>query len=126
MCEGERECVCVLEVPMAEFAEDGSLPPLNPGDTAVPSDKAARQTHCEVSVLNGGCGISDGMVGAGMDAANTPAGPDSRAEIPRRSSIIKVNTEVQVSVHVHAGHSRGSLALAWISEHRNGCLFWGQ
>lgn len=123
--ERERERVCVLEVPMAEFEEDGSLPPLNPEDTAVPSDNAAGKTHCEVSVLNGDCGISENMVGSGslvapgsqtgVDNANTSAGLDTKSEIPRRSSIIKVNTEVQASVlyhsfwwasvlHIYAGH----------------------
>ncbi|XP_033496723.2 inactive phospholipase C-like protein 2 [Epinephelus lanceolatus] len=84
---------------MAEFGEDGSLPPLNLGDTAVPSDEAAGKTHCEVSVLNGDCGISENMVGsgslvapgsqAGVETANTSVGLDGKSEIPRRSSIIK-------------------------------------
>lgn len=93
---------------MAEFGEDDSLPPLNLGDTAVPSDEAADKTHCEVSVLNGDCGISENMVGsgslvapgsqAGVEAANTSVGLDAKSEIPRRSSIIKVNIEVEVCV----------------------------
>lgn len=93
---------------MAEFGENGSLPPLNLGDTAVPSDEAAGKTHCEVSVLNGDCGISDNnMVGSGsivapgsqtgVETGNTSVGLDGKSEIPRRSSIIKVNTQVSVS-----------------------------
>ncbi|CAB1438958.1 unnamed protein product [Pleuronectes platessa] len=83
---------------MAEFGEDGRLPPLHLGDSAVPLDEAAAagKTHCEVSILNGDCGISDNMVGspgacqAGLEAANTSVGPaDAKHEIPRRSSIIK-------------------------------------
>ncbi|KAA8591859.1 hypothetical protein FQN60_017233, partial [Etheostoma spectabile] len=87
------------QVPMAEFGDDGSLPPLNLGDTAVPSDEAAGKTHCEVSVLNGDCGISENMVGSGslvspgsqarVETANTSVGFDAKSEIPRRSSIIK-------------------------------------
>lgn len=94
---------------MAEFGEDGSrLPPLNLGDTAVPSDEAAGKTHCEVSVLNGDCGISENMVGsgshvapgsqAGVESANTSVVSDAKNEIPRRSSIIKVSLKVKVSV----------------------------
>ncbi|KAK5862091.1 hypothetical protein PBY51_017521 [Eleginops maclovinus] len=88
---------------MAEFGEDGRLPPLNLEDTAVPSDEAAGKTHCEVSVLNGDCGISENMVGSGSivapgnqagETANTSVGLDGKSEIPRRSSIIKVNIEV--------------------------------
>lgn len=101
--------MCVLEVPMAELGENGSLPPLNFGDTAVPSDEAAGKTHCEVSVLNGDCGISENMVGtgslvapgsqAGVETANTSVGLDAKSEIPRRSSIIKVN--ISQAVHLH-------------------------
>lgn len=86
---------------MAECGEDGSLPPLNPGDAAVPSDEATGKTRCEVSVLNGECGISENMVGSGtvdapggqaeVDTANTSVGLDAKSDIPRRSSIIKVN-----------------------------------
>ena len=103
--------VCVLEVPMAEFGEDGCLPPLNLEDTAVPSDEAAGKTHCEVSVLNGDCGISENMVGSGSivapgnqtgESANTSVGLDGKSEIPRRSSIIKVNIEVKVSGFCHS------------------------
>lgn len=93
---------------MAEFGNDGSLPPLNLGDTAVPSDEAADKTHCEVSFLNGDCGISQNMVGsgshvapgsqAGVEAANTSVGLDAKSEIPRRSSIIKVSIELKVSI----------------------------
>lgn len=101
--------MCVLEVPMAEFGKDGSLPPLSLEDTAVPSDEAAGKTHCEVSVLNGDCGISENMVGsgsvvapgsqAGVETANTSAGVDGKNEIPRRSSIIKVSqSKFKVSV----------------------------
>lgn len=79
---------------MAEFGEDGSLPPLSPGDAAVPGDEAAGKPHCEVSVLNGNCGMPENMVAPGGQAepetANTPVGSDVRSEIPRRSSIIKV------------------------------------
>lgn len=92
----------MLEVPMAECGEDGSLPPLNLGDTAVPSDEDTGKTHCEVSVLNGECGMSENMVGsgsivapgneAGVDTANTSVGLDGKSDLPRRSSIIKVNT----------------------------------
>ncbi|KAE8289209.1 Inactive phospholipase C-like protein 2 [Larimichthys crocea] len=87
---------------MAEFGDDGSLPPLNLEDTTVPSDGAAGKTHCEeVSVLNGDCGISENMVGSGSivppgsqdgmetSANNTSVGLDGKSEIPRRSSIIK-------------------------------------
>lgn len=91
----------MLEVPMAEYGEDGSLPPLSLGDTAVPSDEATGKTHYEVSVLNGECGMSENMVGsgsidapggqAGVETANTSVGLDAKSEIPRRSSIIKVN-----------------------------------
>lgn len=94
---------------MAELREDGSLPPLNLGDTAVPSDEAAGKTHCEVSVLNGDCGISENMVGtgslvapgsqAGVETANTSVGLDAKSEIPRRSSIIKVN--ISRAAHLH-------------------------
>ncbi len=111
VCDRARVCVCMLEVPMAEFGEDGSLSPLNLGDTAVPSDEAAGKTHCEVSVLNGDCGISENMVGsgslvapgsqAGLESANSSVGLDAKSEIPRRSSIIKVNTEMKVSVLCH-------------------------
>lgn len=92
--------VCMLEVPMAEFREDGSLPPLNRGDTAVSSDDTAGKTHCEVSVLNGDCGILENMVGSGafvapcsqgvVESDNTSVELDAKSEIPRRSSIIKV------------------------------------
>lgn len=98
-----RVYACVLEVPMAEFGEDGSLPPPSLGDAAVPGDEAAGKPHCEVSVLNGNCGIPENMVGsgapvapgsqAGPETANTPVGSDVRSEIPRRSSIIKVKKE---------------------------------
>ncbi|KAF0021353.1 hypothetical protein F2P81_026394 [Scophthalmus maximus] len=75
---------------MAEFGEDGSLPPSTLGDKA----------HCEVSFSNGDCGLSDNMVGsgslvapggqAGVESANASVGPvDARSDIPRRSSIIK-------------------------------------
>ncbi|CAL8247669.1 unnamed protein product [Lota lota] len=85
---------------MAEFGEnDRELPPSSTGDTPVPSDELAGKTHCEVSVLNGDCGISANMVGsgstavpgsqAGLDAANTSVGMDAKSGIPRRSSIIK-------------------------------------
>ena len=104
----ERVCVCVLEVPMAEFGEDGSLPPLNLGDTAVPGDEAAGKTHCEVSVLNGDCGISEKMVGSRslvspgsqteVENTNSPVGEDTKSEIPRRSSIIKVIIEVMTYI----------------------------
>lgn len=97
---------------MAEFGEDGSLPPLNLGDTTVPSDEAAGKTHCEVSLLNGNCGISEDMVGsgsliapgcqAGVETANTSVGLDGKSEIPRRSSIIKVNIHIKVSVSCHS------------------------
>lgn len=91
---------------MAEFGEDGSLPPLNLGDTTVPSDEAAGKTHCEVSVLNGNCGISENMVGsgsqAGVESANTSVGLDAKSEIPRRSSIIKVNSAIKLSVLCHS------------------------
>lgn len=90
----------MLEVPMAECGEDGSLPPLNLGDTAVPRDEANGKTHCEVAMVNGECGISENMVGseaivapasqAGVDTANTSIGLDAKSELPRRSSIIKV------------------------------------
>lgn len=91
---------------MAEFGEDdgggGGSPPLHLGDPAVPGDEAAAagKTHCEVSVLNGDCGMSANAVGsgslvspgsqAGVDVANTSVGSDAKSEIPRRSSIIKV------------------------------------
>ncbi|AWP15657.1 putative inactive phospholipase C-like protein 2 [Scophthalmus maximus] len=78
---------------MAEFGEDGSLPPSTLGDKA----------HCEVSFANGDCGLSDNMVGsgslvapggqAGVESANASVGPvDARSDIPRRSSIIKMGT----------------------------------
>lgn len=96
--------VCVLEVPMAECGEDGSLPPLNLGDAAVPSDEVAGKTHCEVSVSNGNCGISENMVGSGsfvapgnqdgVENADAAVGLDAKSELPRRSSIIKVNIKV--------------------------------
>lgn len=102
----------MLEVPMAEFGQDGSLPPLNLGDTTVPSNEAAGKAHCEVSVLNGDCGISENMVGsgslvapgsqAGVETANTSVGFDAKNELPRRSSIIKVSLEVKVSVLCHS------------------------
>ncbi|TNN29780.1 hypothetical protein EYF80_060071 [Liparis tanakae] len=97
---------------MAEFGEDGGRPPpLNLGeDTAVAGGEEgggedAVKTHREVSVSvsNGSCGVPDNMLGgsgarvapgghAGPDDANTSAGSDATSEIPRRSSIIKVNT----------------------------------
>lgn len=108
VCVRECLCECMLEVPMAEFGEDGSLPPANLEDTAVPSDEAAGKTHCEVSVLNGDCGILENMVGsgslvapgsqAGVETANNSVGLDAKSEIPRRSSIIKVNTEIKVYI----------------------------
>lgn len=86
---------------MAEFGEDGSLSQLNFGDRTMPSDDAAGRTHCEVSVLNGSCGISESIAGSGsfmapgsqvgVTTANTSVGLDAKAELPRRSSIIKVN-----------------------------------
>lgn len=95
---------CEIEVPMAELEEDGRLPPAHFGHTAVPSDEAAGKTHCEVSVLNGDCGISENMMCSGspltpgsqtgVEAANTSVGPDAKSDIPRRSSIIKVIFEV--------------------------------
>lgn len=97
---------------MAEFGEENSHPPLNVGDkTALPGGEADGKTHCEVSVLNGDCGIHAGnnMVGSGSivtpgnqasgeTAANTSVGLDAKNEIPRRSSIIKVSLKVQSSV----------------------------
>ncbi|KAF3839582.1 hypothetical protein F7725_018299 [Dissostichus mawsoni] len=74
---------------MAEFGEDGCLPPLNLRYTAVPSDEAAGKTHCEVSVLNGDCGISENMVGSGSivapgnhtgESANTSVGLDGKSK----------------------------------------------
>lgn len=97
---------------MAEFGEDGSLPPLNRGDTTVAGDEAAGKTHCEVSLLNGNCGISEDMVGSGsliapgcqaeVETANTSVGLDGKSEIPRRSSIIKVNVQCLHQV-IHSG-----------------------
>lgn len=115
---------------MAEFGEDGSLPPLNLGDTTVPSDEAAGKTQCEVSLLNGNCGISEDMVGsgsliapgcqAGVETANTSVGLEGKSEIPRRSSIIKVNIHIGVSgswhslwwasMHIHTEHGRSCSA----------------
>lgn len=127
-CSRARVYACVLEVPMAEFGEDGSLPPLNLGDTTVPSDEAAGKTHCEVSVLNGNCGISENMVGsgslvapgsqAGAETANTSVGLDAKSEIPRRSSIIKVKTQEwkRLSGAIHSGE------LAYTSVRATGCL----
>ncbi|XP_017288820.1 inactive phospholipase C-like protein 2 [Kryptolebias marmoratus] len=84
---------------MAEFGEDEKLPPLNHfGGSAEPSDEAAGKTHCEASVLNGDCSVPENtMVGSGSlvtpggqaGAENASVGPDSKADIPRRSSIIK-------------------------------------
>lgn len=94
------------KVAMAEFGEDGDPPPLHPGDADVPG---AGKASCEGSVLNGDCGISDNMVCSGSlaaaaaggqaagSAADAFAGSDAKCEIPRRSSIIKVNIEVTVS-----------------------------
>ncbi|MEQ2287982.1 hypothetical protein AMECASPLE_018373 [Ameca splendens] len=89
---------------MAEFGEDRRLPPVNFGHATVPSDEAAGKTHCEVSVLNGDCGISENMMCSdsplrpgsqtGAENANTTVGPDAKSDIPRRSSIIKVIYEV--------------------------------
>lgn len=77
---------------MAESAEDGSLPPGRHGETAVPGDEAAGKTRGEVSVLNGDCGMVAPGGQAGADGVHTHGRPESKSEIPRRSSIIKVKT----------------------------------
>lgn len=86
---------------MAEFVEDGRLPPTpdHSGGSAEPSDQAAGKTPCEASVLNGDCGTpEDIMVDTPEDImVDTPGShdaslePDAKCELPRRSSIIKVN-----------------------------------
>lgn len=97
---------------MAEFGENASLSPSNPDDTFVPSDEATGKTHCEVSVLNGDCGISANMVGSGalatpgsqaeLETANTSVvGLDAKAGIPRRSSIIKVTLKNKVALYAY-------------------------
>lgn len=91
-------------MPMAELGEDGRRPPVNFGHTPVPSDEAAGKTHCEVSVLNGDCGISENMMcsGSSVENANTSGGPDAKSDIPRRSSIIKVIFEVVADCKLRA------------------------
>lgn len=76
--------------------EDGRLPPLNHvGGSAEPSDEAAGKTHCEASVLNGDCGTPEDIMvdtpGNHDGAENASLEPDAKSELPRRSSIIKVN-----------------------------------
>lgn len=87
-------CTGVLQVPMAEFGLDGSPSSLNlPGEEA-----AAGRTQCEV--LNGECGPVEDTLGPGspitsgcqtsVETGNPSVCLGGRAEIPRRSSIIKV------------------------------------
>lgn len=77
---------------MAESGENGSLPPVSAGGTAVTSDEAGGNTQCQVSLLNGDCEIPENTPGSQVvvEPANTSG--DARSELPRRSSIIKVST----------------------------------
>lgn len=79
---------------MAELGgeEDGRLPPLNrSGGSAEPGDQAAGEPHCEVSVVNGDCGTPEDVMAGTPGPENASLEPDAKCELPRRSSIIKVN-----------------------------------
>lgn len=92
-------CTGVLQVPMAEFGLDGSPSPLNVGDATVPGEEAAGKAQWE-------CGPAEDRLGPGspitsgcetsVEASNTSLCSDGRAEMPRRSSIIKVGARACV------------------------------
>lgn len=84
---------------MAEFEENGAR--LLDHAAAEVGVQAAGKTPGEGSVSNGDCGMcEDNMVGQGCGGVEAPVEPDNKADMPRRSSIIKVGRNMEVSLYL--------------------------
>ncbi|XP_033836979.1 inactive phospholipase C-like protein 2 [Periophthalmus magnuspinnatus] len=70
---------------MAELGENGRISPGDGvGDTAVASEEGGGRRQIQAPLVNGDCGITENTVAEGANGSG-----DAKAELPRRSSIIK-------------------------------------